>query len=178
MGDGREDIIAKLMKIRSLAKGGIDGEREAAQRMLHKLMIKHGIHEDELESEGMEYHSFAMLKHEWHPKLASQIAYAVLGTSDIRTDKRRRTLYVNCTNAQAIEIAAMVDFYTDAYLADLAIFHRAFVNKNHLFPPDDMDRVEDGDKCLLPRMTDEERDKIINMMGGVTKREYYRQIEG
>lgn len=177
MVNNREILIAKLMKIRSLADGGVEGERDAAQAMLSKLMKQHGILECELDSSDMEVHVFKLLKNEWHPKLAAQIGYSVLGVGDFRIDKKRARLYITCHNSDAVEIGAKLDFYTKAYQEDLAIFHRAFVNKNQLFPPESLDNVADDDESLLPKMTEEERDKIIKMMGSVDRRVYYQQIE-
>lgn len=177
MTNDREILIAKLMKIRSLANGGVAGERKAAQAMLSKLMRQHGIEDSELDSSEAEVHVFKLLRNGWHPKLAAQIGYSVLGVRDFRVDKKRSRLYITCSNHDAVEISAKLDFYTNAYQEDLAIFHRAFVNKNSLFPPEEMDAVEDGDESLLPKMTEEEREKIIKMMRAVDKRHYYQQLE-
>lgn len=43
----KEEIIEKLKKLRRLADGGVDGEKDNAQRRIEELMSKYGITEDD-----------------------------------------------------------------------------------------------------------------------------------
>ena len=148
----REKLLEKLEKVKALADRGERGEKLAAEATLAKLMKKYGISEAELEDAKISTH-WIRYKTEWERKLLFQLAYMYMGHGHAfgcvgkYTDRPRKKVGIECTPAQYIEIEADFAFYSAALEEEMALFYRAFLNKNNLYPPPELagDPVDDED---------------------------------
>ena len=138
--------VCKLKKIYALVLEGSDGEKEAAEAALSKLLKKYHLTLDDLndsleEDYIFEYHSVD------ERKLLVQVVYQVLDRSGAclylynnRTKRYLKTkICVSCTKAQFIEIEYLYDFYKRLWEQEKQSMFEAFVQKHEIFgtPPED-----------------------------------------
>lgn len=134
-----ELLIDKLRKIEALARSGIGGEKETAQRMLDALCKKYGITLDQIISVEKKPYRFTF-KDKLDVMLLSHVVMSVCQTHKIMNWKRGRAMYFELTKAQAIDVEDCFRHYRKAWRSQLKDMMAAFVNANHLFPPN-----EEGD---------------------------------
>ena len=129
----KRDIIQKL---KALSDRGIDGEKENATKLLHKLMKKYGISEEELQEEEKKT-VVITLKNEAEKRICHQILYAYFEDMPLyKYGYKCRTKYwVEMTAAQEIEFKYMLSVYIDNFYKEQDIFINAFIQKNKIFPP-------------------------------------------
>jgi hypothetical protein len=166
-----ENKITLAKKLQELAKRGSDGEREAAQAALNKVLRKYDITLTDLDDEQENDYRFNYHGDE-ELKILSQIAYKVIGERGhvhplVYTASNRRcrkAVDISCTEAQRIEIEFLFTFYTNLYKKEKEFFQLAFIQKHRLFPetPTD-DGADDGS-----RFSNEELNKIFTMVDGLS----------
>lgn len=150
--------IQSLKKVLALAEAGIDGEREAAQRLLHKLLTKYDLTLDDLEEEKPIRFEFPYIQRKYE-FLFCQIARMVVG-AEAKLMKYRRTPsthLVDCSMTQRIDILRFYDFYVKLYEREFAQFNEAFIHANKLFPKDAKTRN-------LYDLTEEEQQEAREML--------------
>lgn len=170
------DKLALAKKLRELALHGSDGEREAAQATLDKILKKYDLTLGDIDDERkidyrIKYHG------EEECKLLGQIAFKVCNEVDCAHGLRyissgrmcRNTLVITCTEAQHIEIEALFDFYKRLYQKERELFLEAFIQKHRLF----------GDKRTgsSASMSDEDRQRMFAMMNGISDNKPHKQLE-
>lgn len=128
----KEKILAKL---KALAERGVGGEAENAQKALERLMKKYNIDEIDFENEKRIKREFRY-SGTFGEKLLQQIIYMVMGDVDVYhyTGKSTKVRVVECTEAEAIEIEAVYNFYKEILEKGLKNYYSAFVQKEMLFP--------------------------------------------
>lgn len=135
--DGK--VQAKLKKLLALAERGEGGERANAQRMLEKMLARHGLTLGDLSEEQRELRWFsAPNKHD--KRLAAQIAAKVTDslTPSLYSNKRRpKQVGVECTPSEAVEFELHFETLKRALEQHLDIAFSAFVQANRLFPQTD-----------------------------------------
>lgn len=90
------------------------------------------------------------------------------------TGRSRKKVGIDCTPAQYIEIEADFAFYSAAMEEEMALFYRAFLNKNKLYPPPELA----GDLDDTDIEVDLEREmKIAAMMGGLDHHTRHKALE-
>lgn len=170
-------IINLLKKLSELAKRGVGGEQENAERMLHDLCKKHGISLDDIEGEKVSEYEFHVPKEQ--SKFFCQVVSSVLGNDiDVMyaTVDRKKVVqrkYVKCSDAEYVEIQAKWEFYWKKYNDDLEIFYAAFVQKNKLY----IKKLDDDDDDTEPTL--EERQRLFRMrqmMDGLDRHSFHKQI--
>ena len=161
-----------LAKIQALAKGGSGGEKANAEILLKKLMKKYDISEQDIELDEIMAFRFTY-KNQFEENLAHQIAYSICGNINpekmIYTNRKQGRIW--CTNAEFLEFDAKFAFYKDCLKKDLSIFYRAFVQKNYLFPPNNLCKKRDD----IVHLTDEEI-YAREIAKGLKKHNYLKQI--
>lgn len=167
-----DKILELAKKLKELADRGIDGEKANARILLNRLLKKHHLTLEDLESNIVTIHYFTIPKNQM--SLFEQIVYTVLDRPPvIYIDKRKKTrFFLECTDIQFIEINAMLDFYWKDYSLNLELFFSAYIHKNHLFPPS-------SKKLTMDDIDDEEFEKIkvINQMTlGIKKQNFRKQL--
>lgn len=161
-----EDIDDRLLKIISLAKDGIGGERENAIRLVKKMCAEQGLNFDDVMNsvQVKEYFLHAADKNEaivlQHviAKFAMTREHLGLGYS-----QNRLYVYFECTPARFIETSNAWAIYQHAYRKEkarlLADLPAAFYMKHDLYlPPSEYDADAHDEK--VKNLSQEERDKI------------------
>lgn len=175
-------IRERLQKILALARQGVGGEKENAQRMLEKLLAKHNMTIADLDDTAEEKTTVEFkVKNDAEKKLLIQCAYkAIPGYSgDYFTYVRRGRkvsglLGINMTRAQQVEIELMFNIYSKALKkhlekqADVAL--SAFIQKNQIFAARS---DEDGKGSEL---SDADLMALMAMMRGMESTPVLKQI--
>jgi len=165
-------IIELAKKLKALSERGEHGEKHNAADMLTKLLKKHDLSVEDIEREEISSHFLSFkLKQE---TLLTQIIYSILG--------HRMKLYphvslktkmmVKCTSAEFIEIEAAFPFYWNKYEKELGLFDKAFTYKNYLFPKNS----DSSKNKKQEKITDEEAEKIVQMMSSIDGSKHHKQI--
>lgn len=137
-----EKIQAKLRKLQALAERGVGGEKETAQRMLEKLIARHGLSLDDLADERREIRWFPAPT-KFDVRLANQIMAKVCNTDDPKvygSKSRQKQVGVEVTPSEAIEFELHYDTLRKALAEHFKDAFSAFVQANRLFsdlPGDD-----------------------------------------
>lgn len=157
----------RIKKIYELAMHGVAGEKETAQALLDKLLVKYKISlEDVINDESKDIYFY-----KFHDKaqktLLVQIFYKVTNSQksyckQTPTGRINRTeLGVECTAAQKIEIDLLYDFYFTLWGKEQDALLFAFIQKHQIFG--------DGRNNRNPQKhTREELDKMVSMMNALS----------
>jgi hypothetical protein len=142
-----ELLIDKLRKIEALARSGIGGEKETAQRMLDALCKKHGITLDQIAEPVTEDCLFAV-KDKWENSLLETIILHICQTTKVRNWWRGRKRGFELTRIQRIDVEDCYKHYRKIYTVErkrlMQDMTSAFVHKYHLFgPPRDKEGADD-----------------------------------
>lgn len=169
------DIHERLKKLRALAMQGVGGEQAQAQAMLDKLTQKYGVSMEDLEEDKLDKYEFTF-KNETEEKLLTQISYKVTNRTDnffLHKDKRhnRYKEWIECTEAQKVEIDFLFEFYRELWEQECAAFLFAFIQKHRLYG----ERKEgEGNSKEFSK---EELTKMIAMMGVMQDKIPLHQLE-
>lgn len=174
----RERILQKIKLVQALAEKGVDGERESAAATLDRLMKRYGITEADIAEERRELEWFRY-KTPLDRKLLLQVIYATTGRVGAGcvgtyTGRKRKQIGVTCTAAERLEIQFAYDFYREAMEKELERFYSAFLIKNEIFPPENMECEE------LPEpegMSNEERMKLSMLIEGMDRHTRWAALE-
>lgn len=130
-----QKVQDKLRKLQALAERGVGGEQVTAQRMLEKLLARHGLTVDDLADERREIRWFPAPT-AFERRLAWQVLAKVCNTDSpaaYSSKSKRKQVGVEVTPSEAIEFElhydalrkAMAEHFDDAFVA--------FVQANRLF---------------------------------------------
>ena len=142
-------VDERTLKIVELARTGIGGEKEAAQRILQRICAKQGLSYEDLINDTSEKCSEHLIVTGKLTKseqtIAAQVMYRFatskehpeLWTSRSRHNRALKGFIAVCTPTQAAEAQYAVDLFLRAYRAELKRIQRetniAFVIKHRLF---------------------------------------------
>jgi hypothetical protein len=170
-----EKIVDLARKLKALAERGVGGEKENAAQKLKRLLAKHGISIEEIESAERSEELFKYKNGQ--QQILLQCIRMVMGmeTKIYSVRRLRNAVIVECTKAEFLEIKATFEFYSKAYERDLKLFLRAFIQKNRLFP-------SDGPKTNMGELTGQElaeAEEIMIMAESIRQRSPIRkQLNG
>lgn len=170
--------IELAKKLKALADRGIDGEKQNAISMLHTLMKKHKITMEMITGDEKKDYQFIIPK--GSDRFFRQISSSVLGKTHGTVEytyhpRNKHRMGITCTPAEAIEIEGKFKFYWKAYNDEVDIFYNAFIQKNKLYVKPSQD-----DDAEQKELTTEEKArlyKMMNMMQGMDRHHYMRQLE-
>lgn len=131
-----EKVQAKLSKLQALAERGVGGEKVNAQRMLDKLLARHGITVADLSDERRETRWFPAANR-FDKSLAQQIMSKICDSSTVElwvSKRRPKQIGVDVTPAEAIEFELHYDALRKALAECFKDAFVAFVQANRLFP--------------------------------------------
>lgn len=125
----------RLKKLLNLSEKGIDGEKEAATKILNNLMKKYNITEAQLKSKSVDWYKFRV-HNDWELKLLFQTVYMVLGYgNDYRYIKKSKITYLfELTLEESIEVEYIYSIYKQDLKKEFDLFYQAFISKNNIFP--------------------------------------------
>lgn len=166
-----------LLKLQELAKRGVNGEKENADKLLKKLMKKYNISEDEINNEEINEVELE-LRNDIEVRLASKILFSFFDNAPLyRRWKKRVKCYTKLTKSQEIEFRYMLSVYLEDFRKQELIFYRAFINKNRIFPKE----ILDGEGKSPYDASPEERAEILKsqmMMNGIEMTRIRKALEG
>jgi hypothetical protein len=156
-----ESLRQKLLKVQALARRGEGGEKQAAAKMLAKLMRKHGLTLDDIQGFKRTEHEFRYQK-KFEKQMIAHIAAKVMNEwpEVYRIKGRSRRMYIVCTNAEAMDIQAEFDRLKPIWKEELDLLFSAFVHKHDLFAESDEGK---GDNEIDPDYLR----RLVNMMDGL-----------
>lgn len=161
------DKKKRLQKLRALAMHGVDGEKDAANAILDKLMEKYGYSMEDLDAENIQEYAIKY-KGEQERCLLIQIAYKVMGDTKslfcyrytCSGRKCGNQLGINCTAAQKEEIEFLFDFHKRLWKQECNMLLLAYIQKHTLYG-----QLKDG---KTPTMTEEEERKVRAFVNGLS----------
>lgn len=171
-----DKIIELLKKLKALAEGGVDGEKDNAEKLLYTMMKKHGITMDMLEENIRRRKTFKITAAQ--KKVFFQVAGSVLGKNTAYWHNKKSKAQIKeydfeLTEIEFLEVKAKFDFYWKAYQEELEIFTSAFIHKNRLYSkPTD----EDEEPKELTLEEKQRIFKIRQMMDGMESRTFLKQL--
>lgn len=129
-----ETLIEKLRKIEALARSGVDGERENAQKLLDDLCRKHGVTPEELAAEQTKPHFFTV-KNANEVALLRQCAIHVCGTSRVQNacQGKRHTFWL--TAAQGIDVKDCFEHHRKPFAQHMDDAASAYILRNKILGP-------------------------------------------
>lgn len=161
-------------KIYELAKKGYEGEKEAAQAQLYKIMNKHGITIQDIEGVEIKRHVFKVTKSEM--KLFNQVKYHVMGSKLTATQwysfRSKPEVFVECTAEQAIEIEMKFNIFKRDLEKAYQAAYTAFIHVNKIFPEHDDSESDESDYEL----TETDRMAIL-MSTGIQRSNIRKQLK-
>lgn len=131
-----QKVQDKLRKLQALAERGVGGEQATAQRMLERMLARHGLMLDDLADERRDMLWFPA-RTTFERRLAMQILAKVCNTNDppaYRSKGRPKQVGVKVTPAEAIEFELHYDTLRNALEVHFQEAFSAFVQANKLFP--------------------------------------------
>jgi len=130
-----QKVQGKLRKLQALAERGVGGEKINAQRMLEKLLARHGLTLEDLADERRETRWFPAPT-KFDVRLAAQILAKVCNTNDpgvYSSKSRPKQVGVDVTPAEAIEFELHYDTLRRALSEHFKDAFSAFIQANRLF---------------------------------------------
>lgn len=130
-----QKIQDKVRKLQALAERGVGGEKANAQRMLEKLLARHGLTLEDLADERREVRWFPAPT-KFDVLLAAQILAKVCNTDDpgvYSSRGRPKQVGVDVTPAEAIEFELHYDTLRKALTEHFKDAFSAFIQANRLF---------------------------------------------
>lgn len=130
-----QKVQDKLRKLQALAERGVGGEKVNAQRMLEKLLARHGLTLDDLADERRETRWFPAPTR-FDVRLAAQILAKVCNTNDpgvYGSKSRPKQVGIDVTPAEAIEFELHYDTLRKALTEHFKDAFSAFIQANRLF---------------------------------------------
>jgi len=166
----REYLIQKAMKMKALLSSDEEGEREAARALLSSYMTKYAITWEELDDE-IEKEYIVEFNGQYHVLLLIQLVYKQLGSGHCysvykaESEEPLELMKVRSKPSTFVEIQLDWEFYWRKFNEELDLFYRAFVEKNHLFPPEELQQEDDEDDNQ--DLSEDQLRKIQGMMNGI-----------
>lgn len=157
--------IEKLKKILALAKDGIGGEAENAQKLLDSLLFKAGLRIEDIQDEEIEDHYPIKYKGDMALFLLKQICFMVKEVPQIYCYTHKGYFHVKCTTAEYVTIKYLFGVYLPVLKQTINNALYAFIIKNRIFnqtPSKDDDIPAREDKTDI-----EKQIRIMSMMNGV-----------
>ncbi|KTC42733.1 hypothetical protein AO260_21690 [Pseudomonas sp. ABAC21] len=129
-------VEAKLRKLLALAQRGEGGEKDNAQRMLEKLLARHGLTIGDLLDDRREIRWFP-ISTSYDRRLAAQIMSKICDSESpglYISKGRLKKIGVEVTPSEAVEFELHYETLRKALTTHFDDAFSAFVQANHLFP--------------------------------------------
>jgi hypothetical protein len=176
-----EALMRRIGKIKELAERGVDGEKAAAQSMLEKILVKHGLTLADIEGKPKREWVELTFSGEYEKLLLTQIVRKAAGVSGdlvYRWKKGTRTrIKFELSPVEHVEVEFMFELMKKALADEFSKVLSAFIHTNRLFGPSVEDDEDDKDE---PEKTPEERARlrqIAAMMSVMSPVKVHKAIE-
>lgn len=132
-----QEVFEKIKKIKALVDRGVGGESQNAEAFLAKMLEKYHIDEEELLEDTVKQYEF-YCEGQFGIQLFCQICHAVNPTRSILHYMYKRkdckTRFIECTQAEFIEISEMFYFYRHHLDEGIKLYFEAFIQAEKIFP--------------------------------------------
>ena len=115
-----DKIRERIRKLYQLVEQGIGGKKENAQKILDKLLAKHGITLSEIVDDDHEEEFIIKFKGSFEKRLLTQIIRKVRGRKTMGYSEKGR-LYFNSTKMEHVEILTLLSVYKMHFQKSLRI---------------------------------------------------------
>ena len=130
--------IELLKKIQELARRGVDGEADNAQKILSEMLNKYNLTIEDLELTDIKDRYFSVKKDDI--KMLYQIAkhvrfnikMYVIPWKIVKSSKLGGNCIIECTDVEFIEITQKFEIYLPLYNKELKLFFSAFCKANNI----------------------------------------------
>jgi hypothetical protein len=165
----RELIIERLHKIAALADRGVGGEKVNAKIQLEKLLEKHHVSLEDLNTRKPRRTNAFKYFYKWQRELLLNCYHCLMGSSSFEyyRAQKRKVLYFEMTALQEIELRDMFCYYKKLYAKELNRLALAFTHKHYLF---NYNQNDSGDSSK--ELSKEEIAAIVRMMQGIEPSSY------
>lgn len=149
-----QKVQDRLRKLQALAERGVGGEKANAQRMLERLLTRHGLTVDDLADERRAMRWFPAVT-TFEKRLAFQILAKVCNTdrpAAYTSKSHRKQVGIEVTPSEAIEFELHYDALRKAMQEHFLDAFSAFVQANRLFsglPSDDHEPPSERDYRVM-----------------------------
>lgn len=169
-------IRERIVKLHKLVEQGIGGEKQNAQKILNKLLAKHGITLSEITDDDKEEEFIIKFKGSFEKRLLIQIIRKIRNRETMGCFNKNR-LYFNSTKMEHVEILTLFSVYKNALSREFEDLFVAFIHQQDIFPlQKDDDQAEKNDKPKTPEERDRAK-KLASMMSTIDKVNVYETIE-
>jgi len=177
----RDDILARLRKIKSLADRGEGGEAVNAAALLDTIAAEHGIDLDAIDAAPVSDHVFKTGVDGWRQELFCQIVWCrdrKMKLYSCRSDRRHKghdAIELRCANDFFVEVVAAFEVLSRDYDRQRKALFRAFLAANDLLLP-----ATDDDAPSKP-LSDAERrmlEDAARLSLGIEKSALHKQLAG
>lgn len=134
-------VRQRLEKLLALAKGGVGGEAENAQKMLDRIMAELGISVDMLTMEEVRRVEFKFRTVQ-ERQILMAVYTKVMDCTTIRYGEYKGTLLFNMTRMQEVETGMLYDIYRRAWKKEQEVALRAFIIANRIWHATDDPNIE------------------------------------
>lgn len=168
-------LKSRMLKILALAKQGVGGEQENAERMLEVLCKKHGVSLDELEGAHIERRRF-YVNSKFEESLLCQVVDLFVD-DEVRRNRmwlnkaRSRAREFDLTDGEFAQVKVGLETYKAAWLDQVDLFFSAFVHKNRIYGNREREQKELTDEQILRAK------KVSRMMGAASKVDVLPRVE-
>lgn len=173
-----EKSLARMKKLLELARRGVGGEAENAQRFLERMLASHGMTLADIEADNQR-RALARFKYRdsVERNLLVQIFSKVLNTSDFPVFKRKGAKFIGAelTPAERAEAVMYHAALAPALKKHLELAYSAFIQKNEVFK-DSSDEVSPNKE-----LDEAERQRMIAlaaMMNGTERVAVHKMLPG
>lgn len=167
-----ETLIDRLKKIEALAKGGLEGERENAQRMLDELCARYGVTLEQLADQEKRMHWFPV-RGKQAKELFRCVLVHVVQTRQIRHRIKADGYECELTTAQAADVRECWGHYREAWKEQMNDVFAAFIHRNRIYGP-----AKDSDD--EPELNAEQRaaaERVMDLMRGMQPKRWDRRAK-
>ena len=172
------DKTELLKKLKALSKDtrGNENERKRAEEQLNKLLIKYNIDPQSINTENLVRRDL-YYKNELEKKLLHQVVYKICGDRTMYVQRGKRNwIWCEMTDAEFLQFEIEYPVYKNAMNKELDIFYLAFIQKNRIFPPDNLVPQKETDEEQPSQYSRGDRIRAAMMAEGMEFTNIRRQL--
>lgn len=163
-----DKLKARLRKLLELARRGVGGEADNAERFLQRMLQANGMTLEDIAEADQRRRPFDFkFEDRWERKILVQCIAATLDAREWSYDEKPRkgggTYTVLLTNTQHLELQMLLEPVLRDFRKGIDTYVNAFIQRNALFP-----KTTDDSKPGAP-MSPQELGELITMMRGIKK---------
>lgn len=172
------DKTELLKKLKALSEDtrGNENERKRAEEQLNRLLIKYNIDPQSINTENLVRRDL-YYKNELEKKLLHQVVYKICGDRQMYVQRGKRNwIWCEMTDAEFLQFEMEYPAYKNAMNKELDIFYLAFIQKNRIFPPDNLVHQKETDEEQPSQYSRGDRIRAAMMAEGMEFTNIRRQL--